>query len=115
YFRIDRGTGKNKYITPKQELGDRPYRWNWQSPIHLSTHNEDILYMGSNKLHRSLDKGENFKEISGDLTSGGIKGDVAYGTLTTIHESPLKFGMIYTGSDDGLIHLTKDGGNTWQL
>lgn len=115
YFRIDRSTGKNEYITPKQELGERPYRWNWQSPIHLSIHNQDILYMGSNKLHRSLDKGENFKEISNDLTSGGIKGDVAYGTLTTIHESPLKFGMIYTGSDDGLIHLTKDGGNTWKL
>lgn len=115
YFRIDQKTGKSKPITPKQDLGERPYRWNWNTPIHLSLHNQDILYMGSNLLHRSFDKGENFEAISDDLTTGGIKGDVAYSTLTTIHESPLKFGLIYTGSDDGLIHVTRDGGNTWQL
>ncbi len=115
YFRIDRESRKRTFITPKQDLGERPYRWNWQTPIHLSIHNQDILYMGSNKLHRSMDKGDNFKEISEDLTTGGIKGDVAYSTLTTIHESPLKFGLIYVGTDDGLIHVTKDGGNTWKL
>ena len=70
--------------------------------------------MGANKLLRSFDQGNNFSEISEDLTTGGIKGDVAYSTLTSIHESPLKFGLIYTGSDDGLIYITKDGGNSWQ-
>ena len=115
YFRINRETGDRKYITPKQDLGKRPYRWNWQTPIHLSVHNQDILYIGSNKLHRSMNKGDDFKEISDDLTTGGIKGDVAYSTLTTIHESPLKFGLIYVGSDDGLIHVSKDGGNNWKL
>jgi ligand-binding sensor domain-containing protein len=52
--------------------------------------------------------------ISGDLTKGGKKGDVPYGTLSTIHESALKFGLLYVGSDDGLIHVSKDGGNNWE-
>jgi len=114
YFRINKEEGKRAYITPKHELGDRPYRWNWQSPIYLSKHNQDILYMGSNKLHRSMNQGEDFKEISGDLTNGGRKGDVAYGTLTSVHESDLEFGLIYTGSDDGQVNVTKNGGYTWE-
>lgn len=114
YFRLNTQTDDQKYITPKHELGDRPLRWNWQTPIHLSVHNQDILYMGSNKLHRSFNQGDDFIEISDDLTKGGKKGDVAFGTLTTIHESPLKFGLLYAGSDDGLVHVSKDGGNTWK-
>ena len=114
YFRINKEKGKRAYITPKHELGDRPYRWNWQSPIYLSKHNQDILYMGSNKLHRSMNQGEDFIEISGDLTNGGRKGDVAYGTLTSVHESDLEFGLIYTGSDDGQVNVTKNGGYTWE-
>ncbi len=113
YFRINVASGKRKYITPMHDLGDRPYRWNWQSPILLSHHNQDILYMGCNKLMRSMDKGETFTAISDDLTNGGKKGDVAYGTLASIDESKLKFGLIYTGSDDGKIYRTKNGGNDW--
>lgn len=113
YYRINRSTRESAYITPQHDLGERPLRWNWQTPIHLSRHNEDILYIGSNKLHRSFNQGKDWEAISGDLTNGGIKGDVPYGTLTAIHESPTKFGLIYTGSDDGLVHLTRDGGNTW--
>ena len=114
YFRIDKAAGKTKYIKPKHSLGERPLRFNWQTPIWLSSHNQDILYLGSNKLHRSMDKGETWQSISSDLTSGGKKGDVPYGTLTSIHESPLQFGLIYAGSDDGLVHITKDGGHTWK-
>ncbi|KAA3621848.1 MAG: glycosyl hydrolase, partial [Bacteroidetes bacterium] len=114
YFRINTITGQRKRITPKHELGERPLRWNWQSPIHLSIHNEDILYFGANKLFRSLDKGNNFSAVSKDLTTGGRKGDVAFSTLTTIHESPLQFGLLYVGSDDGLVHMSPDGGNTWK-
>jgi photosystem II stability/assembly factor-like uncharacterized protein len=113
YFRIDQKTGKRSYITPKHELGDRPYRWNWQSPILLSTHNQDILYMGANKLLRSMDQGETFTEISDDLTFGGKKGDVAFGTLVSIDESRFTFGKIVVGSDDGRVHLTEDGGVSW--
>ncbi|MCB9290645.1 MAG: glycosyl hydrolase [Lewinellaceae bacterium] len=114
YFRIDTHTDKREYITPKPDLGERPYRWNWQAPIHLSVHNPDILYMGANKLLRSLNQGKDFEEISGDLTKGGKKGDVPFGTLSTIHESPLQFGLLYTGSDDGLLHISHDGGYSWQ-
>jgi hypothetical protein len=53
--------------------------------------------------------------ISGDLTQGGKEGNVAYGTLTTISESPLKFGLVYSGSDDGLVHLSKNSGGNWNL
>jgi len=113
YFRINLESGKRKYITPMHDLGDRPYRWNWQSPILLSHHNQDILYMGCNKLMRSMDKGNTFTAISEDLTNGGKKGDVAYGTLTSIDESKLNFGLIYTGSDDGKIYRTKNGGYEW--
>lgn len=113
YSRVDATTGQSKYITPKHELGERPLRWNWQSPIHLSIHNQDILYMGSNKFHRSMNQGDEFETLSGDLTKGGRKGNVSYGTLTSIDESPLKFGLIYVGSDDGLVHVSKDGGNSF--
>ncbi|MCB0641909.1 MAG: glycosyl hydrolase, partial [Phaeodactylibacter sp.] len=114
YFRINKQTGRRDRITPKHELGERPLRWNWQSPVQVSRHNQDIIYFGSNKLHRSFNQGDDFEAISGDLTKGGKKGDVAYGTLTTIHESDLRFGLLYTGSDDGKVYVTKDGGTTWQ-
>jgi photosystem II stability/assembly factor-like uncharacterized protein len=114
YFRIDARSGKREAITPKPNLGERPYRWNWQSPIHLSAHNPDILYMGANKLLRSLNQGNDFQEISPDLTRGGKPGNVPYGTLSSIHESPLQFGLLYAGSDDGLVHLSRDGGHSWQ-
>lgn len=113
YFKINKKLGTRSYITPKHELGDRPYRWNWQSPILLSSHNQDILYMGSNKLLRSMDQGSSFVEISEDLTNGGKKGDVAFGTFTTISESSSTFGLIYIGTDDGNIWRTKNGGSSW--
>lgn len=113
YFRINRKTGDRLYIHPRHELGESPYRYNWQTPILLSPHNQDILYMGSNKLMRSMDKGETWTTISEDLTGGGKKGDVPYGTLASISESPFQFGLIYTGSDDGYIYLTKNSGGDW--
>ncbi|MFD2822757.1 glycosyl hydrolase [Lacinutrix iliipiscaria] len=114
YYRINRETDEQTYIQPKHELGENPYRFNWQTPILLSPHNQDILYLGGNKLMRSMNKGDDWKAISNDLTQGGKKGNVAYGTLTSISESPFEFGLIYTGSDDGLLHITKNGGGTWQ-
>ncbi|MDC3345203.1 glycosyl hydrolase, partial [Flavobacteriaceae bacterium] len=114
YFRLDRDQGERTYIQPKHTLGEAPYRFNWQTPILLSKHNQDILYLGSNKLHRSLDKGDTWEAISSDLTTGGKKGNVAYGTLTTISESPFQFGLLYTGSDDGYVHVSKNGGGSWE-
>ena len=115
YYRLDLKNNKRKSIKPRHKIGESPYRFNWQTPILLSRHNQDILYYGGNKLHRSLDKGDHWETISPDLTNGGKKGNVPYGTLTTISESVLKFGLLYTGSDDGLIHFSKDGGVKWEL
>lgn len=113
YFRISKLGGRNKRITPQHKLGARPYRWNWQSPIQLSAHQPDILYFAGNKVFRSFDKGDSFTPISPDLTHGGKPGDVAYGTITSISESPLVFGLVYAGTDDGRVHVTRDGGSTW--
>ena len=71
--------------------------------------------MGSEFLHRSMNQGETWERISGDLTNGTKEGNVAFGTLTTISESKFQFGLLYTGSDDGKIHVSKDGGASWQL
>lgn len=97
-------------VRPQHELGDKPLRFNWQSPILLSKHNQDVFYFGTNRFHRSFNKGENAANLSGDLTGGKREGNVPFGTLVTISESPLRFGLIYTGSDDGFIHVSKDGG-----
>jgi hypothetical protein len=112
YYRIN-SKGERLYIHPMQDLKEPNLRWNWQTPILLSSHNQDILYMGSNKLHRSMNQGEDFEEISGDLTQGVKRGNVSYGTISTISESPLKFGYIFAGTDDGLVNFTKDGGESW--
>ncbi|MCK8480307.1 WD40/YVTN/BNR-like repeat-containing protein [Psychroserpens algicola] len=113
YYRINRSTDEFKRFDIKHELGENPYRFNWQTPILLSPHNQDILYLGGNKLMRSMNQGDDWTAISDDLTKGGKKGNVAYGTLTSISESPFQFGLIYAGSDDGLIHVTKNSGGTW--
>lgn len=115
YYKINQKGGKFDYITPKAPKEEKPFRFNWQTPILLSSHNQDILYIGSNFLHRSMNQGETWERISGDLTNGAKEGNVAFGTLTTISESKFQFGLLYVGSDDGKIHVSKDGGASWQL
>lgn len=100
-------------VRPQHELGEKPLRFNWQSPILLSKHNQDVFYFGSNRFHRSFNKGEGSVNLSSDLTGGRKEGNVPFGTLVTMSESPLRFGLIYTGSDDGYIHMSKDGGYSW--
>lgn len=106
--------GSQKFIRPQHELGEKPLRFNWQSPILLSKHNQDVLYFGSNRIYRSLNKGDTMIAMSPDLSNGRVAGNVPYGTITTISESPLRFGLIYTGTDDGNIHRSYDGGYTWE-
>ncbi len=116
YARTNRLTKQGtRRITPRHTMGEKPLRWNWQSPILLSPHNPEILYMGSHKFHRSFNQGDTMMALSDDLTNGGKEGDVPYGTLTAISESPVRFGLIYTGSDDGNIHVSKDAGYSWTL
>lgn len=106
--------GLQKFLRPQHELGEKPLRFNWQTPILLSKHNQDVFYYGTNRLYRSLNKGDTLIAMSSDQTNGRVTGNVPYGTLTTLSESPLRFGLIYTGSDDGNIHLSKDGGYSWE-
>lgn len=106
--------GSQRFIRPQHDLGEKPLRFNWQTPILLSKHNQDVLYYGSNRFYRSLNKGDTMIAMSNDLSNGRVSGNVPYGTLTTISESPLRFGLVYTGTDDGNIHRSYDGGYTWE-
>ena len=115
YYKIDRATNKEQRITPKTKKDEEKLRFNWQTPILLSSHNQDILYLGSNFLHRSMNQGATWEKISPDLTNGKKEGNVAFGSITTISESTLVFGVLYAGTDDGKIQRSKDGGATWQL
>ena len=115
YYRINTRTKERKYITPRPDIGENNLRFNWRTPVVMSTHNPDIIYMGANKLYRSLNKAETWTAISGDLTKDLPNGNVPYSTITCISESPLKFGLLYVGTDDGNIQVSKDGGSTWKL
>jgi len=88
-------------------------RANWISPIILSPHHPDLVYVGFNRLYRSFDRGRTYKPISPDLTRNRPNGDVPHSTIKDLSESPLKFGLIYCGADDGRMTMTSDGGNTW--
>lgn len=115
YVRMNRLTRSDrKAIRPVHDLGEFPLRFNWETPIVLSKHNQDVFYYGSNKVHRSLNKGDSLKTMSDDLTNGKKEGDVPFGTLSALAESPIKFGLLYAGSDDGNLHISKDGGYTWK-
>lgn len=115
YTRQTIGTRDRRSVRPPRDLGEPALRYNWQTPILLSRHNQDVFYYGTNKFHRSFTKGDSAITLSADLTTNPKQGDVPFGTLTTMSESPLRFGLIYVGSDDGNIQVTKDGGYTWNL
>ena len=115
YFRIDQSKSDYSKITPKHDIGEAPYRFNWNTPVEMSSHNPEILYFGSQKINRTMDGGETWTTISPDLTKDLPNGDVPYSTLTTISESPKDFSVIWAGTDDGNIQVTRDGGKTWNL
>src|SRR5690606_13060065 len=118
-------------VWPEDPIGygaqDWTYRFQWTFPIHLSPHDPDILYTGGNHVFRSTDGGQSWKPISHDLTradpetllpSGGpITGDNigtgSYATVFALAESPVTPGVIWAGSDDGLVNVTRDNGETW--
>lgn len=106
----------SKSIMPKPKIGEPALRFNWMTPFLVSHHNPYILYCGANRIFRSLNRGDNWMCISPDLTtdSGPEKqGDVPYGTITTISESPFRPGLIYAGTDDGNVQVTKNDGVNW--
>jgi photosystem II stability/assembly factor-like uncharacterized protein len=115
YSRQNLVTKERKSVRPTRDLGEPAVRYNWQSPILLSRHNQDVFYFGSNKFHRSMSKGDSLVTLSTDLTTNPVQGDVPFGTTTTISESPIRFGLIYVGTDDGNVQVSKDGGNSFTI
>ena len=115
YSRQNLATKERKNVRPMRDLGEPAVRYNWQSPILLSRHNQDVFYFGSNKFHRSMSKGDSLVTLSTDLTTNPAQGDVPFGTTTTISESPIRFGLIYAGTDDGNVQISKDGGNSFTM
>jgi len=117
-WRLDQKTGVQTSITPGRPAGAPPLRFNWTPPIALSPHNPAIVYTGAQVVFRSLDRGDHWQEISPDLTTNEDakqhgEGFISYCTLTTLAESPFAPGVIWTGSDDGKVQVTRDGGATW--
>jgi len=113
FYRRTDPDGKGTQVRPRDGLKEPALRYNWQSPILLSHHNADILYFGTNRFMRSMDQGETWEAISPDLSRSQNRGDVPFGTITTIAESPLRFGLLWAGTDDGYVHVTDDGGTEW--
>lgn len=114
-WRDNLATGERINIVPKTRQGEPPLRMQWLTPFLLSPHNPDVIYHGAQHLHRSLDRGATWEKISGDLTFNDPAkyGDIPYQTLFSVAESPFRFGLIYAGTDDGRVHITRDGGKSW--
>lgn len=101
-------------IRPVAEEGEEELRTNWMTPFFISRYDPWTLYYGANALFKSPDRGDSWTAVSPDLTSQPeTQGNVPFGTLTTLSESPLQRGLIYAGADDGYIHVTRDDGATW--
>src|SRR5580698_8047313 len=130
--RYDKPTGQELLLQPQEGKGEPPLRWNWDSPVIISPHSHTRIYFAANKLFRSDDRGDTWKAISGDLTRQidrnklPVMGRVwepdavaknqstsFYGNIVALSESPKKEGLIYVGTDDGLIQVTADGGANW--
>jgi photosystem II stability/assembly factor-like uncharacterized protein len=113
--RTELNTWDRARLIPELHDIEAELRGQWLAPFELSPHNPRILYHGLNKLYRSLDRGERFEAISPDLSfdEDGKRGDIPYQTISSLSESRLRFGMIYVGTDDGRLHLTRNGGASW--
>ena len=107
--------GSTKNLIPKRLPGEEPLRGEWVAPSIISTHNPDIIYHGMQYVMMSRDKGDTWEFISPDLSYNNPekRGDINYQTISVLDESPLKFGLLYAGTDDGRIWRTKDGGKNW--
>jgi photosystem II stability/assembly factor-like uncharacterized protein len=114
-FRVDLATGERARIAPRAGEDEPALRGQWLAPFLISPHNPRIVYHGMHRLFRSLDRGERFEAISHDLSRDDARelGDIPFQTIATIDESPLRFGLVYAGTDDGRLHVTADGGATW--
>jgi photosystem II stability/assembly factor-like uncharacterized protein len=133
-YRSDRDSGEQRRIQPWQPQDGEfpPYRWNWSAPFQISPHDPETLYFGANVVFRSRDRGTSWERISDDLTRQISRDDLPlqgkvqpadaidlhastamYGNLHALRESPLRRGLLAAGSDDGLIHVSRNGGRSW--
>lgn len=131
--RVDRTTGEITFIQPQPDAGEEYERFNWDAPILVSPHSPTRLYYASHRVWRSDDRGDSWTAISGDLTrdqeritlpimgatwSYDSPWDLLamsnYNSITSLGESPLQEGLLYAGTDDGLIQVSEDGGATWR-
>jgi photosystem II stability/assembly factor-like uncharacterized protein len=126
--RVDQRTGQSQSLAANRPVrpNDDPYRWNWNAPILVSPHNADVIYHCAQVVLRSPFRGNTWDAISPDLTVNDKSkradqnpcdtcgsGSVSYATITTIDESPIVPGLIWVGTDDGNVQVTRDGGRTW--
>lgn len=130
--RFDRRSGEVVDIRPEAGSGEAPLRFNWDSPLIISPHSRTRLYFAAQRIFRSDDRGDSWTPVSGDLTRQldrnklKVMGRVwsadavaknastsFYGNVVALSESPLKEGLLYAGTDDGLIQVTEDGGARW--
>ncbi|MCX6565951.1 MAG: hypothetical protein NTW38_05940 [Candidatus Aminicenantes bacterium] len=109
------GYPDSKTILPAQYEDEPRLRGQWLAPFLISSHNPNIIYHGMQFVFRSLDRGDTWEKISPDLTAvvPSEQGDIPYHTLFALSESPLKYGLLYAGTDDGNVWVTKDGGRKW--
>lgn len=131
--RVDLLTGEQTLIQPQAGLGEKHERYNWDAPILVSPHVPTTIYFGSYRVWKSTDRGDSWTAISGDLTRDQerlalpIMGHVqsydnpwdlnamsVYNTITSLAESPLEAGLLYVGTDDGLLQITEDDGQNWR-
>jgi photosystem II stability/assembly factor-like uncharacterized protein len=110
------GFPSSKSLLPRPYENEPPLRGQWLAPFILSPQNPNIVYHGMQYVLRSLDRGDTWEKISPDLTTNdpATRGDIRYQTLFTISESPLRYGLVYAGTDDGRLWITKDDGKAWQ-
>lgn len=131
--RFDKKSGEKMGIKPRERKGEESYRWNWDSPLLISPHLNTRLYFAANKVFRSDDRGNTWNVISEDLSRQidrntlPVMGRVwpldavaknestsQYGNIVALDESPIQEDLLYVGTDDGLIHVTEDGGQSWR-
>ena len=130
--RVDRVTFETMNIRPQPGPGEEPYRWHWDTPLMFSPHNHKVLYTAANKVFRSTDQGLSWTAISDDLTDGGDRDEIEtmgvkgseirfsrndgisqWPAITSLAESPVRTGVLYAGTDDGNVSVTRDMGKSW--
>ncbi len=131
-YRYDKKSGELLYIKPQPAENELTFKWNWNTPMVLSSHSNKRLYIAADKVFRSDDQGQSWKTISGDITtqtdrntwpvmgyywsSDAVAKDMStspWGTAVSLEESPVNENLIFAGTDDGVLSITEDAGKTW--